>query len=203
MSITPEVLFEDSEILIVNKPFGMSSQDDLTETGSVLSYFSNTHPITRLDKRVGGLMVLAKNPASAKKYSEELWNNALYKTYHCVVGVRPKESEATLTHWLKKESKAKVFSNEVSGAKKATLTYRVLQSSERYHLLRVNILGGRFHQIRAQLAAIGSPIVGDLKYGFKRSSSDGSIFLCCTKIEWENHSVEIELPETWKKYGLG
>lgn len=203
MEIPPKVLYEDHEILITEKSFGMSSQEDLTGTESVLSFFSQVHVITRLDKRVGGLMILAKNRESAKKYNQLLLENTIRKIYHCVVAQRPEKEEAVLTHWLKKEAKAKVFNKEVKDAKKAVLHYKVVQSSERYHLLEVRIETGRFHQIRVQLSAIGSPIVGDLKYGFKRSSPDGSIFLCCTQIQIDKVSVEIPLPQLWKRYGLG
>ncbi len=203
MEIPPKVLYEDHEILIIDKPFGMSSQEDLTGTESVLSFFSQAHVITRLDKRVGGLMILAKNAESAKKYNHLLSENELRKVYHCVVAQKPEKDEDILTHWLKKEAKAKVFNKEVKGAKKAVLQYKIVQSSEKYHLLEVRIETGRFHQIRAQLSAIGSPIVGDLKYGFKRSSPDGSIFLCCTKIQIGEVSVENPLPKEWKRYGLG
>lgn len=203
MEIPPKVLYEDQEILIIEKPFGMSSQEDLTGTKSVLSFFSEAHVITRLDKRVGGLMILAKNTESAKKYNQLVSENLLQKGYHCVVAQKPEKDEAILTHWLKKEAKAKVFNKEVKDAKKAVLQYKVLQSSEKYHLLEVRIETGRFHQIRAQLSAIGSPIVGDLKYGFKRSSPDGSIFLCCTQIQIGEIFAEIPLPEVWKRYGLG
>lgn len=203
MEIPPKVLYEDQEILIIEKPFGMSSQEDLTGTESVLSFFSEAHVITRLDKRVGGLMILAKNTESAKKYNQLVSQNLLRKVYHCVVAQKPEKDEGVLTHWLKKEAKAKVFNKDVKDAKKAVLQYKLVQSSEKYHLLEVRIETGRFHQIRAQLSAMGSPIVGDLKYGFKRSSPDGSIFLCCTRVQIGEIFVEIPLPEVWKRYGLG
>lgn len=203
MNSVPQVYYEDHEIIIPGKPFGMSSQEDLTGTGSVLQHFPGTHVVTRLDKRVGGLMILAKDAVSAEKYSRLLKEGDLEKVYHCVVGKRPEKDEDTLVHWIRKEQRARVFMEEVRGAKKAVLHYRVVQSSERYHLLEVRISTGRFHQIRAQLAAMGSPIVGDLKYGYKRSSPDGSLFLCCTKVAIGNISVEIPLPDIWKRYGVG
>ncbi|MCD8538860.1 MAG: RNA pseudouridine synthase [Leadbetterella sp.] len=202
MEAVPRVYYEDHEIIIPGKPFGMSSQDDLTGTGSLLQYFPGTHVITRLDKRVGGLMILAKNTVSAEKYTRLLQENLLEKVYHCVIGKRPEKEEETLLHWIKKESRARVFKEEVRGAKKAVLHYKVVRSSERYHLLEVRISTGRFHQIRAQLAAIGSPIVGDLKYGYKRSTPDGSLFLCCTRIVLAGISVEMPLPEVWGRYGV-
>lgn len=196
------VVYEDEEVCIVNKPPGMSAQDDLTGGDSVLSFFPGMHCITRLDKRVSGLMMLAKNQAAASLWTRYLQEGAIKKVYHCVVADRPDADQGELIHWIRKEAKARVSDQEERGSKKAVLCYRVLRSSQRYHLLEVQIATGRFHQIRAQLSAIGSPIVGDLRYGYKRSSPDGSLFLCCTKIRKGDLSVEIPLPEGWKKYGI-
>lgn len=196
------VIYEDEEVYIVHKPSGMSAQEDLSGDDSVLSAFPGTHCITRLDKRVSGLMILAKSEDPARRWTRYLQEGAIQKVYHCVVAARPAADSAELTHWIRKEAKARVFNREEKGSKKAVLRYRVLRSSDRYHLLEVQISTGRFHQIRAQLAAIGSPIAGDLKYGYKRSTPDGSLFLSCTKITKGDISVEIPLPEEWKRYGL-
>lgn len=198
------IVYEDAEVYIVNKPPGMSAQEDLTEGDSVPALFPGTHCITRLDKRVGGLMILAKNAASARLWTRYLQEGEIKKSYHCVVANRPEPDSGEWIGWIRREAtKARVFDREEKGSKKAVLRYRVLRSSDRYHLLEVQIGTGRFHQIRAQLAAMGSPIVGDLKYGYKRSSPDGSLFLCCTKVMIGNISVEIPLPEGWKRYGVG
>lgn len=196
------VVYEDDEICIVNKPPGMSAQEDPAGGDSVLNLFPGMHCITRLDKRVSGLMLLAKNPASAGRWTRYLQEGGIKKIYHCVVAKRPEADSGELIHWVRKEAKARVFGREEKGSKKAVLNYRVLRSSDRYHLLEVQISTGRFHQIRAQLAAIGSPIVGDLKYGFKRSSPDGSLFLCCTRVMAGDISAEIPLPEGWGRYGI-
>lgn len=196
------IIYEDEEVYIVNKTPGMSAQDDLSGGDSVLAAFPGTHCITRLDKRVGGLMILAKSADSARRWTHYLQQGGIQKVYHCVVAVRPVADSAELTHWIRKEAKARVFNREEKGSKKAVLRYRLLRSSDRYHLLEVHIGTGRFHQIRAQLAAIGSPIVGDLKYGYKRSTPDGSLFLSCSKVTKGDISVEIPLPEEWKRYGL-
>ena len=121
------------------------------------------------------------------------------------------ENEAKLTYWLVKDSKknlSKAFLNEAKNSQKSELVYKIIHSSERYHLLDIELLTGRFHQIRSQLSAIGSPILGDLKYGYKRSSPDGSIFLQSYQLSL-NHpktrkaiQFEIELPDLWKKYGF-
>lgn len=186
----------------MNKPPGMSAQEDLTGSESLQAFFPGTHCVTRLDKRVSGLMILAKNAVSAGLWTRYLQSGKIRKTYHCVVANRPEPGSGELVHWIRKEAKARVFDREEKGSKKAVLRYQVVRSSDRYHLLEVEIGTGRFHQIRAQLAAMGSPIAGDLKYGFKRSSPDGSLFLCCTKVTMGEISVEIPLPEAWKKYGI-
>lgn len=196
------VVYEDGEVYVVSKPSGLSAQEDSTGSDSVLSRFPGMHCITRLDKRVSGLMILAKNPAAAGRWTRYLQEGSVKKVYHCVVAVRPAADSGELIHWIRKEARARVFNREEKGSKKAVLHYRVLRSSDRYHLLEVQISTGRFHQIRAQLAAIGSPIVGDLKYGYKRSLPDGSLFLACTKITIGEISAEIPLPEEWKRYGV-
>lgn len=204
--MTTGIVYENQDIIIICKPAGIPSQNDKTGLKSVLDFLPGTpHPITRLDTRVSGLVLLAKTPDSAKKYSELLRNGKIQKEYQCVVSQRPQKEQGVLRHWIKKTGKAQVFDTPQKDAKEAVLAYQLLASSEKYHLLNVKISTGRFHQIRAQLAAIGSPIMGDLKYGFKRNSPDGSIFLCCTTIQISSESeinVEIPIPEIWKRYGF-
>ncbi len=196
------IVYEDEEVYIVHKPPGVSAQEDLTDGDSILAAFPGTHAITRLDKRVSGLMILAKSVDSARLWSRYLQDGAIRKVYHCVVARRPEKDQGELVHWIRKEARARVFDHEEKGSRKAVLHYRLIRSSERYHLLQVEIATGRFHQIRAQLAAVGSPIVGDLKYGYKRSSPDGSLFLSCTKMVCGEVSAEIPLPDLWGRYGM-
>jgi 23S rRNA pseudouridine1911/1915/1917 synthase len=109
------------------------------------------------------------------------------KYYLAIVKERPPEEEATITHYLKKnelQNKSYVYDTEVKGSKEASLTYRLKGRSEKYYLLEVELHSGRHHQIRAQLAKIGCPIKGDLKYGFPRSNEDGSISLLARKLEF-------------------
>ncbi len=201
------IVLENTDFLVVDKPSGVSSQDDETDGKSLLSLYPNTHVITRLDKRVSGLVLLAKNKESAAQLTALLVSGGLEKRYSCMVGQKPTEENAVLKNWLKKVGlRSKVYSKPTEGAKEAALEYRLVGSSERYYLLEVKIFTGRFHQIRSQLAARGMPIVGDLKYGFKRNSKDGSIFLACTKMEfkWKGDlvSAKVGLPELWKQYGF-
>ena len=210
--ISPEIIFEDDEILVCVKPSGVLSQKENSDEYSLLELFPDRpllHIITRLDRRVSGLVLLAKKPESAANLSEQLKQKQIIKKYKAIVGQKPEKDSQTLTNWLSKtNSKAKASKTELESAKKAVLTYKVLQSSERYHLLEIALETGRFHQIRCQLAAIGSPILGDLKYGFKRSSPDGSIFLQAYALAFfhpknkELLTFEINPPKVWEKYGF-
>ncbi|MFC3813183.1 RluA family pseudouridine synthase [Lacihabitans lacunae] len=211
-NISPEIIFEDDEILVCVKPSGVLSQKENSNEDSLLELFPDSPPlhiITRLDRRVSGLVLLAKNPESAANLSEQLKRKQIIKKYKAIVGQKPEKESQTLMHWLSKtNSKAKTSKTESESAKKAVLSYKVLQSSERYHLLEIALETGRFHQIRCQLAAIGSPILGDLKYGFKRSSPDGSIFLQAYALAFfhpknkELLTFEINPPKVWEKYGF-
>jgi 23S rRNA pseudouridine1911/1915/1917 synthase len=210
-----EILHEDPEILVVNKPSGIPTQPDKSGTPSLFEILSENHPnlylIHRLDQRVSGIIIFAITEQSASQLSQDFQTRNITKKYRAIVVNKPSESEAKLTHWLLKDAKknlSKAFEKEVKNSQKAELLYKIVQSSERYHLLEIELLTGRFHQIRSQLSAIGCPILGDLKYGYKRSSPDGSIFLQSYHLSL-NHpktkkaiQFEIELPEVWRKYGF-
>ncbi|MBA4198797.1 MAG: RNA pseudouridine synthase [Chitinophaga sp.] len=206
------VLFEDEHIMVINKPGGVAVEATANNT-TVLKDFITTNimPVHRLDQRVSGILLLAKTKESFTVLSEDFRQRKIEKIYKAVVAQQPLQREATLQHWLlkdNKQSKSKVFTKPLQHATEAVLHYTVIQSSIKYHLLQITLLTGRFHQIRAQLAAIGSPIVGDVKYGYKRTTTDGSIFLQSNKITFQ-HPVtkelmqfELALPELWKKYGF-
>jgi 23S rRNA pseudouridine1911/1915/1917 synthase len=210
-----DILHEDQEILVVNKPSGIPTQPDKNGTPSLLEILSENHPnlylIHRLDQRVSGIVIFAKTEQSASQLSKDFQTRNITKKYRAIVANKPSESEAKLTHWLLKDTKknrSKAFEKEVKNSHKSELIYKVIQSSERYHLLEIELFTGRFHQIRSQLSAIGSPILGDLKYGYKRSSPDGSIFLQSYHLSL-NHPItkqatnfEIEMPVLWRKYGF-
>ena len=210
-----QIIFEDSEIIVVNKSSGIPTQPDKNNTPSLLELLTQERPnlylLHRLDQRVSGLVIFAKTELSAKQLNKDFQTRNITKKYRAITANKPAENEAKLTHWLLKDSKnnlSKAFVKEVENSQKSELIYRVIQSSERYHLLEIELLTGRFHQIRSQLSAIGIPILGDLKYGYKRSSPDGSIFLQSYHLSL-NHPVtkkpiqfEIEMPELWRKYGF-
>ena len=137
----------------------------------------------------------------------------VHKTYWAIVQNRPKEDAGTLEHWLvrnEQQNKSYAYDRERPQSKKAILKYRLIGQSERYYLLEVNLLTGRHHQIRCQLAAMGCPIKGDLKYGAKRSNPDGSISLLARRVEFVHPvskqpiCLEAPLPadSLWEKIGI-
>ena len=210
-----QLIFEDAEIIVVNKSSGIPTQSDKNNTLSLLEILSQKYPqihlIHRLDQRVNGLIIFAKTEHSAKKLNQDFQTRNITKKYRAIVANKPVDNEAKLTHWLLKDAKknlSKAFEKEVQHSQKSELIYKVIESSERYYLLDIELLTGRFHQIRSQLSALGSPILGDLKYGYKRSSPDGSIFLQSYQLSF-NHPLtnnrivlEIAMPELWRKYGF-
>ena len=122
-------------------------------------------------------------------------NGDVHKTYWALTRNYPPAEEGTLTHWLRRneqQNKSYAYDKEVPGSKKAMLKYRVIGHGDNYTLLEVNLLTGRHHQIRCQLAKMGCPIKGDLKYGAKRSNADGSISLLSRHVEFI-HPVSKEL----------
>ena len=127
------------------------------------------------------------------------------KTYWALVDAMPPTTEGTLTHWLvrnEKQNKSVAHNKEVQHSKKAVLHYKLLKSFDHYHLLEIDLITGRHHQIRAQLAAIGLHIKGDLKYGAKRSNPDGGICLHAYKLTFEHpvkkEVISIEAAPNWQ-----
>ncbi len=206
------IIYQDKDILVINKPAGLVSQNT-QDMAEMLPGFSGKEllPVHRLDQRVSGLILYALNKESLAILNEAFKNRQVKKQYKAVVSDCPPKTQDTLIHWLLKDAnrnKAKAFTTEIKNSKKAELIYTLLKSSDKYHLLNIELFTGRFHQIRAQLSAIGCPIAGDVKYGYKRTISDGSIFLQSSYLSF-NHPVtnkalsfSIEMPELWKKYGL-
>lgn len=146
--------------------------------------------VHRLDRPVAGVVVFAKtSKALARLNAMFAKHDEVKKTYWAITKNCPKETEGTLTHWLvrnEKQNKSYAYDKEVPGSKKAVLDYRVIKSLDRYHVLEIHLHTGRHHQIRCQLAKIGCPIKGDLKYGAERSNKDGSISLVSRQVEFSH-----------------
>jgi len=195
-----QILHEDNHLIIINKRSGDLVQGDKTgdtplsdivkgyikkkydKPGAV--YLGVTH---RLDRPTTGVVVFAKTSKALTRMNALFLNKKIAKTYWAIVKNKPEKQKNTLINWLKKNpknNKSSAYIKEVDQSKKAILHYELIHSLDRYHLLEVNLETGRHHQIRSQLSAIGSPIKGDLKYGFDRSNSDGSIHLHARKISF-------------------
>ena len=168
----------------------------------------------RLDRPVWGLVVFAKTSKALTRLNAMFRDGDVHKTYWAITKKRDIAPEGTLTHWLvrnEKQNKSYAYDHEVPKAKKAVLRYRVAAHTDNYMLLEVTLLTGRHHQIRCQLAAMGCPIKGDLKYGAPRSNPDGSISLLSHKVEFvhpvskEDISVEAPLPDDrlWRDIAQG
>ena len=204
-----KVIYEDNHIIVVNKQSGEIVQGDKTGDAPlsdiVKAYLKEKYNkpgnvflgvVHRLDRPVSGVVLFAKTskalPRLNKLFAE---HEKVRKTYWAIIGNKPPQESGILTHWLTRNEKtntAKAYDREVPNSKKAALDYQLIASSERYFLLEIHLRTGRHHQIRCQLAKIGCPIKGDLKYGAPRSNPDGSISLHARKLELE-HPVTHEL----------
>ncbi len=194
-----KILYEDNHLIVVNKAVGELVQGD--ETGDrtladdVKEYLRVTYDKKgnvylgiphRLDRPTSGIVVYAKTEKALVRLNEMFRSGGgIRKTYWAIVDRRPPVDEETLVHYIVRDSrlnKSTAYRNEVKGSREAKLSYTLLASSERYHLLEIELHTGRHHQIRAQLKAVGLHIKGDLKYGAERSNPDGGISLHARRI---------------------
>lgn len=209
-----QVLYEDNHIIVVNKRAGDIVQGDKTGdkplSEVVKSYIKDKYNkpsnvylgvVHRLDRPTTGLVIFAKTSKVLPRLNALFVSKDITKTYWAIVKNRPKREKDTLVNWLKKNpknNKSYVYNKEVKDAKKAILHYNLLKELNNYYLLKVTLETGRHHQIRAQLAHIGAPIKGDLKYGFNRSNDDASIHLHARHISFihpvKNEPIEITAP---------
>jgi 23S rRNA pseudouridine1911/1915/1917 synthase len=200
------VILKNNQFIIFNKPVGLSVQEDQTGDRALINLAeiyckSQLYPVHRIDRPASGLVLFAKNKATAAKLSEQFQQNKVQKKYLAVVGQLPAPPSAELSHYLLKngkQNKSYVSSQDHSEAKLARLHYKHIGSIDRYHLLEVALLNGRHHQIRAQLAAIDCPIKGDVKYGFRRKNKDRSIHLHAWQLHFQHpvskEEIQIEAP---------
>ena len=203
-----QVLYEDNHLIVVNKRPGDIVQGDKTgdvplsevvkeylkakynKAGNV--YLGVVH---RLDRPTSGIVLFAKTSKALPRLNKLFSEGKTHKTYWAVVSKVPPKTENRLVHWLvrnPKQNKSYALLKEGTNSKKAILEYRLLKKMDNYYLLEIDLKTGRHHQIRAQLAAIGCAIKGDLKYGARRSNKDGSIHLHARKLMLE-HPVRKEV----------
>ena len=208
------VVYEDNHIIIVNKQSGEIVQGDKTGdtplSDIVKQYIKDKYNkpgnvflgvVHRLDRPVSGLVVFAKTSKALSRLNDMFRTGDVHKTYWAIVKKNDIAPEATLTDWLtrnERQNKSYAHNREVPGAKKAVLSYKVRSVSDNYMLLEVRLMTGRHHQIRCQLAHMGCPIKGDLKYGSPRSNPDGSISLMSRRVEFvhpvSKETIAVEAP---------
>lgn len=220
-----KVVYEDNHIIIVHKESGEIVQGDKTGdkplSDMVKDYIKTKYNkpgnvflgvVHRLDRPVAGLVVFARTSKALTRLNEMFQKGDVQKTYWAITAKCPEVEEGDLVHWLmrnERQNKSYAYNREVPNAKKAHLHYRVIAHSERYHLIEVRLFTGRHHQIRCQLAHIGCPIKGDLKYGAPRSNPDGSISLLSRYIQFVhpvskkiiNVTAQLPADTLWQELG--
>lgn len=202
-----QVLFEDNHLIIINKRVGDIVQGDSTGdkplSEVVKEYIAEKYHksgkvflgvVHRLDRPTSGIVIFARTSKALERLNKMLRDKVIKKTYWAIAQKATIKESDTLTHFLKKNpknNKSTAFKKETEGSKKAILHYHIIQKLDRYFLLEIDLETGRHHQIRCQLASMGCPIKGDLKYGFKRSNKNGGIHLHARKIQF-THPVSKE-----------
>jgi len=209
-----QVLHEDNHIIVINKRVGDIVQGDKTGdkplSEVIKEYIKDKYNkpgdvflgvIHRLDRPTTGIVLFARTSKALTRMNALFSNRETQKTYWTIVKNKPENSEDKLVHYLKRNEKnntSKAHAKEVPESKIASLDYKIIASLQNYYALEINLHTGRHHQIRAQLAAIGSPIKGDLKYGFDRSNPDGGIHLHARKLVFihpvTKENIEITAP---------
>ncbi|MDZ7614047.1 MAG: RluA family pseudouridine synthase [Flavobacteriaceae bacterium] len=217
-----QILYEDNHLIIINKRVGDIVQGDKTGdlplSDIVKQYLAEKYQkpgaaflgvVHRIDRPTSGIVIFAKTSKALIRLNKMLVEKSIQKTYWALVQDRLEQTENTLTHYLRKNeknNKATVFNTETKGSKKAVLHYKVLKYLDNYTLLEIDLETGRHHQIRSQLAHLGHPIKGDVKYGFKRPNADAGIHLHARYISFthpvskEHVVIDAPLPEDplWK-----
>ena len=202
-----DILFEDNHIIAINKTNSDLVQGDKTGDETLADkvkiyikdkyskpgdvYLGVTH---RLDRPVSGVVLFARTSKALTRLNNMFKEKEVKKTYWAIVKEKPPKAEDTINHYLvrnPKKNKSFAYDKEMKESKLASLSYKIIASSDKYQLLEIDLHTGRHHQIRSQLAKIGCPIKGDLKYGFSRSNPDGGISLHAREITFV-HPVKKE-----------
>jgi len=222
--ISKRILYQDNHLIIVNKLPSEIVQGDKTGdtplSEIVKEYIKVTYKkpgnvftgvIHRIDRPTSGAVVFAKTSKALSRMNELVKNRGMKKTYWAIVKNLPEQHEAELKHHLvrnNKKNKSFAYNKPATNSKEAVLSYKLIGNSDNYYLLEIDLKTGRHHQIRAQFAAIGCPIKGDLKYGFPRSNKDASISLHARSVEFihpvKKETIKIVAPPPtdglWDKF---
>jgi len=207
-NIQDRIIYEDNHLLVINKLPSEIVQEDKTGDKSLLERLKDwikkrdnkpgnvfLEVIHRIDRPVSGLVMFAKTSKALSKFNELLREGKIKKTYLAIVQNNPPKDKDILEHYIVRNTqlnKSKAFIKEVKNSKKAVLLYEVIAKSDRYYLLKIDLITGRHHQIRSQLAAIQCPIKGDIKYGYPRTNPGGFIHLHSYQLEFE-HPIKKEM----------
>jgi len=221
-----DILYEDNHIIAINKPAGIMVQsdkagnkglDDMVKDYLRIKYNKKGEAFLgvahRIDRPVSGVVLFAKRSKPLKRLNEMFREKEIKKTYWAAVEHKPKDISGHLVNWLKKNEQKNIstgYDHEVKDSSKCELDYQWIKSSDNYHLLEVNPLTGRHHQIRVQLSLLGCPIKGDVKYGARRGNKDGSIHLHARRVEFthpmkeERIIIEAPVPDdpVWRAFGV-
>src|ERR1700761_5444160 len=195
-----DILYEDNHLIAVNKRAGDIVQVDDTGDESldekVKKYMAQKYNepngaflgvVHRLDRPVSGVILFAKTSKGLDRMNQLFKSREIQKTYYAVVRKRPEPPEGNLVHWLVKNPQknvTKAHDHEVTGSQRSELNYKLVGELEGYYLIEVNPITGRPHQIRIQLSTLGTPIVGDNKYGYPRGSLRRSISLHARRLQF-------------------
>jgi 23S rRNA pseudouridine1911/1915/1917 synthase len=188
------VILKTNQFIAFNKPATLPAQADKTGDKSLhqlaeIYCKSKLYPIHRLDRPASGVTIFAKNKTAAATLGEQFKRREVEKFYLAVVGNLPPEKDGLIANFIQvnpRTNRSEVCEAETPGSQPASLKYHLLGSIENYHLLEVQLLSGRHHQIRTQLAALGCPIKGDVKYGARRGNRDRSIHLHAWKMTFRH-----------------
>jgi len=218
MQISDWLLYKNNQLLAFNKPVGIPVQPDKTKDKSLLDLAeiyakSKLQVLHRIDRPASGVVLFAKTDNAVQSLSAQFKSRNITKIYLAAVQNRPPQDAGELIHYLLKDGRAnrsKVLTTPQANAKEARMRYRVIDEIDNYFLLEIDLRTGRHHQIRAQLAAIGCPIKGDVKYGFRRKNKDRSIHLHAWKLgfehpisgEWEEIIAEVPEEVVWQAFQL-
>ena len=195
-----DILFEDNHLIIVNKPCGVLVQGDKTGDTPLLEvikkYIKDKYDkkgnvflglVNRIDRPTSGIVIYSKTSKALSRMNEKLKKREIKKIYWLIISNKFEYKEGKLEGWFKKNNKKNksfFFDNEKSDSKFGQLTFKKIQTLEKYCKVEVNLITGRHHQIRCNFSEIGYPILGDLKYGSKRSNKDGGIYLHSREIDF-------------------
>lgn len=207
-----EVLHEDNHTIVVNKKSSDIVQGDKTGDAPlseiIKEYLKEKYykpgnvfcgVVHRLDRPTSGALVFARTSKALSRLNEQFRTKVPRKIYWAVVENMPPQKSGRLEHYMKKnekQNKSYAYDKPIDGAKHAVLNYKWLASSDKYHLLEIELETGRHHQIRCQLSSIGCTIKGDLKYGAKRSNKDGSIHLHARYLEFDHPTTKERIKVT-------